>query len=60
MRQVPGDACSTYDQKKPRLAESVRNAPAVTEQARQAKDTASQYASTPDGNGSGSRGATRY
>jgi Conserved TM helix len=51
---------STYDQEKPRIAASVRNAPTVTEQARQAKDTASQYASTPDGNGSGSRGATRY
>jgi Conserved TM helix len=47
-----------YDEEKPRIAESVRNSPAVREQARQAKDTASQYASTADGNGS--RGATRY
>ena len=51
---------STYDQEKPKIAESVRNAPAVTEQARQAKDTVSQYASTAGGNGSGGRGATRY
>jgi hypothetical protein len=50
----------TYDQEKPRIAESVRNAPPVTEQARHAKDTARQYASAADGNGSGGRGATRY
>jgi hypothetical protein len=56
----------TYDQEKPRITESVRNAPTVAEQARQAKETASQYASTADGagngyDGSGGRhGATRY
>jgi Flp pilus assembly pilin Flp len=51
---------SAYDREKPRIAESVRNAPPVAEQARQAKDTVSQYASTAGGNGSSSRGATRY
>jgi Flp pilus assembly pilin Flp len=52
----------TYDQEKPRIAESPRNAPAIKKQARQAKGTASQYASAADGagNSSGGRGATRY
>jgi hypothetical protein len=30
----------TYDQEKPRIAESARNAPAIKEQARQAKEQA--------------------
>ncbi len=55
----------TYDQEKPKIAESARNAPSLAEQARQAKDTASQYASTADGagdgyDGTGRHGATRY
>jgi hypothetical protein len=51
-----------YDQKKPRIAESVRNAPSIKDQARQAKDAASsQYGNgTQPLDGSGERyGATR-
>jgi len=50
-----------YDQEKPRIAESVRNAPSVKDQARQAKDAASQYGNgTQPAGGSGERyGATR-
>jgi hypothetical protein len=47
-----------YDEEKPRIAESVRSAPTLKEQAGQAKDTARQYASTANGNDS--HGATRY
>jgi hypothetical protein len=51
-----------YDQEKPRIAESVRNAPSIKDQGRQAKDTvASQYGNgTQPPGGSGERyGATR-
>ncbi|MEP7022433.1 MAG: hypothetical protein ABJB47_01200 [Actinomycetota bacterium] len=50
----------TYDQEKPKIAESARNAPTIKEQARQAKAAASQTGGTssyPDGTPSG---ATRY
>jgi hypothetical protein len=59
----------TYDQEKPRITESVRNAPAIAEQARQAKDTVASHAGAPvsqadvSGNGydgTGRHGATRY
>jgi hypothetical protein len=54
----------TYDQEKPRIAESARNAPSIKDQARQAKDAASQDGSTstyPDGSPSyPAGGATRY
>ena len=45
----------TYDEEKPKIAESVRNAPSIKDQARQAKDTVSpQYGNgtqSPDGSG---------
>ena len=51
-----------YDQEKPRIAESVRNAPSVKDQARQAKDAASsQYGNgtQPPGRPGERYGATR-
>jgi hypothetical protein len=51
-----------YDQEKPRIAESVRNAPSIKAQARQAQDAASsQYGNgSQPSDGSGERyGATR-
>jgi Flp pilus assembly pilin Flp len=52
----------TYDQEKPRIAESARNAPAIREQARQARAAASSQVnggSQPDGAGD-RYGAHRY
>jgi hypothetical protein len=52
----------TYDQEKPRITESARNAPSIKDQARQAEDAAaSQYGNDSQSDGSGERyGATRY
>ena len=53
---------ATYDQEKPRIAESVRNAPSVKAQAMQARDAAStQYGNgSQPSDGSGERyGASR-
>ena len=47
----------TYDQEKPKIAESARNAPTVKEQAQQARQQA-QQASSPDGGGRHADGAT--
>ena len=56
---------ATYDQEKPRIAQSARNAPPIRDQARQARDAASQAGSggrhsDEDGGSDRYGGATRY
>jgi hypothetical protein len=51
----------TYDQEKPKIAESARNAPSIADQARQAKDAVSSQAGRHAADdASGQYGATRY
>jgi hypothetical protein len=53
-------AGSKYDQEKPRIAEAVRNAPSVKDQARQAKDTVSSRSGGPDSQADGVTAANGY
>lgn len=52
-------ALAKYDEEKPRMAEQVRNAPSMKQQAEQARDTSQNYAEqSPDGEGR--TGATQH